>query len=198
HVRCARLAEMDDRVIRQVAGGRAFGLELVESRRSRCGFRRSTGDLRIGRNPAQTVVWRLDAPYVEGPERVAVASGAGRAIHADVAARGADVDGLAAAGTGGRGVDRGPGIGIVGDLDLERLGVRVLPPQDDPVDAGYLGQVDLDPLWVAELAGPAGGRIIVIDGVGRDTFALDGRRLGELVRREQHVRAGRRGGAGAA
>ena len=110
--------------------------------------------------------WSDRAVDLELPERVAVLRRAGRAVHADVAAGAGDVQRLGAAGAGGGGVDRGPGRAVVRGLDLERGGVGRLPLQDDLVDGRGRAEVHLEPLRVAERAGPAGAGVAV-GGVGR-------------------------------
>ena len=98
---------------------------------------------------------------LELPQRVPVLGGAGGAVHPDVAAGAGDVEGLRAAGAGGGGVDRGPVGAVGGGLDLERGRVGRLPLQHHLADRRGRAEIHLQPLRVAERAGPAGAGVAV-------------------------------------
>ncbi len=121
--------------------------------------------------------------------------GPGRAVHPDVAAGAVDAQGLGAAGAAGGGVDRGPVAAVGRGLDLERAGVGRLPVQGHLADGLGRAQVDLEPLRVAERAGPAGAGVAVDRVGGRVGRALGGRGGGRVVQRRV---GGVAGGAGAA
>ena len=93
---------------------------------------------------------------------------------------------------------------VVGHLDLEVLPYAVSQLMLHLADRLDATQVDLQPLRVAERAGPAGGAAAVDRGRGRGTRVLGGRRGGRLVQRDvgavlQPVAAsGSAGGAGRA
>src|SRR5882762_5303078 len=101
-------------------------------------------------------VWRsgVDAELVE---RVAVGGSTCRAVQAHIAAGPRDIERLDPARAGRGAVDRGPVGAVVRHLDLVRLAVGRLPAQLDVLDRGRLTEVDLDPLRVAPVAGPARG-----------------------------------------
>jgi len=138
------------------------------------------------------------AVHTELPQRVAVASGPGRAVHADVAPGPGHAQRLGAAGAGRGGVDRGPVGPVGGGLDLERGRVRRLPVQRDLADRLAGTEVDFQPLRVGERARPAGPGVTV-DRVGGGVGAALGRgRGGGPVQREVGGPAGSGRGPGRA
>ncbi|EGJ79048.1 putative beta-1,3-glucanase [Streptomyces sp. Tu6071] len=126
---------------------------------------------------------------LELPERVAVLGGALGAEDADVAARAGDVERLVAAGAVGGGADRRPLLAVGRDLDLVALGVGGFPAQHDLADRRAAAQVDLEPLVVAELAGPAGAVVAVDGGRGGEGTLLAGGG-GGLALRDEYGRGG--------
>src|SRR6185437_1009439 len=102
---------------------------------------------------------------LELPERIAVLGGPLRAVDAHVPAGAGHVEGLHATGTGGRAVDGRPGTAVGRRLDLEGLRVRRLPVEHDLGNGRGDAEVDLQPLRIAERAGPAGAGVAV-GGVG--------------------------------
>src|SRR5207237_7994284 len=101
------------------------------------------------------------AEDLEFPQGVAVLGAAGGAVHADVPAGAGDGEVLGAAGSGGGGVDGGPGGVVRGGLDLEGLAVGGFPVQGDLADGLGGAEVDVEPLRVGEGAGPAASGVAV-------------------------------------
>ncbi len=106
------------------------------------------------------------AVHLELPQGVAVAAGAGGAVHADVPARPGDGEVVRAAVAVGHGLQGAPVRSVVGRLDLVGLAVGGLPGQYDPAEVGGGAQVHLDPLRVAPFTGPAGAAQISVHGGG--------------------------------
>ena len=153
-------------------------LRVLQRRRGGRLVQRGVGGAAACRPPARAVDLEL-------PQAVAVLGGPGGAVHPDVAAGAGDVQGLGAAGAGGGGVDRGPVRAVGGRLDLERRRVRRLPLQHHLADRRGRAEVHLEPLRVAERAGPAGAGVAVHGGGRGERRVLHRRRGGGLALRQQ-------------
>src|SRR6266496_3210276 len=107
--------------------------------------------------------------------------GPGGAVQAQVPAGAGNVQRLAAAPARLGGVDARPGGRVGGDLDLLRGGVGGFPGEYQLADLLGAAQVDPDPLWIGELAGPAGTGVAVHRCRRRCARSLHGRGGGWVV-----------------
>ena len=103
---------------------------------------------------------------LELPQRVAVDGAALGPVDAHVATAPRDAQVVDPPGAGGGGVDGGPARGVARDLDLVGAAEGGLPVEHHARDRVGGAEVHVDPLGIAERAGPAGGGVAV-DGARR-------------------------------